>query len=106
MRRNKERPSNAYVEHETLTQEVNRAPPELMALYGVAYLLGIRQTDLRLVEKSAITPDGLKITGGGIAIGLAGAALLTRSLNSLLYGVKPADPITFIAAPALLALAV
>lgn len=62
VRRNKERPSKAYVEHETLTHEVNRAPPELMALFGVAYLLGIRQTDLRLVEKSAITPKGLQIT--------------------------------------------
>jgi hypothetical protein len=51
-----------------------------------------------------VASDGLKITGGGIAIGLTGAALLTRSLNSLLYGVKPADPITFVAAPPLLAL--
>lgn len=61
VRRNKERPSKVYVEHETLTREVNRAPPELMALYCVAYLLGIRQTDLRLVEKSAITPAGLQV---------------------------------------------
>jgi site-specific recombinase XerD len=62
VRRNQERPSSTYVEHATLTKEVDRAPPELAALYGVAYLLGIRQTDLRLVEVSAITPDGLRIT--------------------------------------------
>lgn len=62
VRRNQESPSNVYVEHDALVSEVDRAPPELKALYGVAYLLGIRQTDLRLVEVSAITPEGLKIT--------------------------------------------
>ena len=29
------------------------------------------------------------------AIGVVVASLLTRSLSSLLYGVKPADPLTF-----------
>jgi site-specific recombinase XerD len=62
VRRNQEKPATDYVEHETLVAEVNRAPPELAALYGVAYLLGIRQTDLRLVEVSAITHEGLKVT--------------------------------------------
>lgn len=62
VRRNKETPSTTYVEHETLVHDVDRAPPELAALYGVAYLLGIRQTDLRLVEVSAITHEGLKVT--------------------------------------------
>jgi hypothetical protein len=62
VRRNTERPSTTYVEHPVLVSEVNRAPPWLVPLYGVAYLLGIRQTDLRLVEKSAITPEGLKVT--------------------------------------------
>lgn len=62
VRRNKERPSNAYVEHDVLVNEVNRAPPWLMPLFAVAYLNGIRQTDLRLVEKSAITAEGLKVT--------------------------------------------
>lgn len=61
-RRNKERPARDYVEHEALVSAVNRAPPELQGLFGVAYLLGIRQTDLRLVEVSAITPEGLKVT--------------------------------------------
>lgn len=62
VRRNQENPSRVYVEHAALVTEVDRAPPELAALYGVAYLLGIRQTDLRLVEVSAITPEGLKVT--------------------------------------------
>lgn len=62
VRRNKERPSSAYVEHADLVSDVNRAPPWLQPLFAIAYLNGIRQTDLRLVEKSAITLEGLKVT--------------------------------------------
>lgn len=51
-RRNKERPSKVYVEHPVLVKELDRAPPELYALMGIAYLLSIRQTDLRLAQKS------------------------------------------------------
>lgn len=54
VRRNKERKNRRYVEHATLTQEINRSPPQLMSLYGVAYLLGIRQTDLRLAKESQL----------------------------------------------------
>jgi putative ABC transport system permease protein len=38
----------------------------------------------------------------GVALGLAGALVLTRFLESLLYQVKPADPVTFAAGAALL----
>jgi len=34
----------------------------------------------------------------GAAIGLVGALILARLLSSLLYGVKPSDPPTFLAA--------
>ena len=68
--------------------------------FGIRMALGARSGDVLQM----VAADGLKITGGGIAIGLAGAAVLTRLLSSLLYGVKPADPVTFVAAPALLGL--
>ena len=32
--------------------------------------------------------------GGGVAIGIAGALILTPSLASFLYGVRPTDPVT------------
>jgi len=68
--------------------------------FGVRMALGARTVDVvRLV-----LGGGLKIIAGGIVVGLAGAAVLTRSIGSLLFGVKPLDPVTFLAAPALLAL--
>ena len=39
----------------------------------------------------------------GTALGLAGAAVLTRLMSALLFGVSPLDPITFCAVPAALA---
>jgi putative ABC transport system permease protein len=40
----------------------------------------------------------------GVALGLAGALATTRVLRSLLYGVSPTDPATFIGITALLLL--
>lgn len=40
---------------------------------------------------------GLKLAGLGVAIGLALALGLTRFITSFLYGVKPADPLTYAA---------
>lgn len=52
VRRNKERRNNDYVEHPILVAELDRAPSELYPLMGMAYLTGIRQTDLRLLKKT------------------------------------------------------
>jgi putative ABC transport system permease protein len=38
------------------------------------------------------------LTGIGIALGLSGAAVVTRSLAGMLFGLTPLDPVTFIAA--------
>jgi len=40
----------------------------------------------------------------GIVAGLAGAAMLSRYLEGLLFGVTPLDPVTFIAATVLFAM--
>jgi putative ABC transport system permease protein len=39
--------------------------------------------------------DGAKLAFFGIAIGIAGATVVTRVMTSLLFEVKPTDPTTF-----------
>lgn len=51
VRRNTEGQSLRYVTHAELVLQLDRAPSELYPLMGVAYVLGIRQTDLRLAQK-------------------------------------------------------
>jgi predicted permease len=59
---------------------------------GIRMALGAQKADvLRMIIR-----QGLRLTLIGIGIGIAGALVLTRFLSSLLYGVKPADPLTFI----------
>lgn len=59
VRRNLERRSGEYVEHTPLVTALDRAPPELYALMGVAYVLGIRQTDLRLARLDQVVVSPL-----------------------------------------------
>jgi putative ABC transport system permease protein len=58
---------------------------------GVRVALGADHGDiLRLIVK-----QGMILTAAGLAIGLAGALVLTRVLRSLLFGVTTTDPLTF-----------
>jgi integrase len=50
VRRNRERPSKAYVEHGALSAAIDRAPDCVQDLLACAYLTGIRQTDLRAMK--------------------------------------------------------
>jgi ABC-type antimicrobial peptide transport system permease subunit len=40
-----------------------------------------------------VLKDGLKLTVAGVVLGICLAALLGRGMSSLLYGVKPSDPV-------------
>ncbi|HJZ74137.1 MAG TPA: ABC transporter permease [Vicinamibacterales bacterium] len=54
-----------------------------------------------------IVGDGVRLAGGGVALGLVGAFAVTRTLRSLLFGVSTTEPAVFaIAALALAAVAI
>jgi ABC-type antimicrobial peptide transport system permease subunit len=60
---------------------------------GIRVALGAQRGDvLRLV-----VGQGLRMSVGGVGIGIIAGLTLTRFLSSMLYGVKPTDPLTFIA---------
>lgn len=67
---------------------------------GVRIALGAQSRDvLRLIVGQGI---GLALVG--VAIGLGAAFLLTRAIKSLLFGVSPTDPLTFVGISILLLL--
>jgi putative ABC transport system permease protein len=66
---------------------------------GIRMALGANARDvLRMV-----LGQGAKVAGVGLMIGAVGAFLLTRAMSSLLFEVKPHDPLVFLATGALLA---
>jgi ABC-type antimicrobial peptide transport system permease subunit len=68
---------------------------------GIRMALGAQAPDvLAMVLRHAAI-----LLGAGLAIGWAAAALVTRYAASLLYGVSPTDPWTFVAVSAVLAAA-
>jgi putative ABC transport system permease protein len=68
--------------------------------FGVRRALGASTTDvLRLAIGSAV-----RVIAAGLLIGLVLATLLGRVLTSMLFGVQPLDPVTFVAATLALAL--
>jgi putative ABC transport system permease protein len=48
--------------------------------------------------------QGVRLAAVGVAVGIAGAQILSREMSSLLFEVKPTDPATFIAAAGVLAI--
>jgi putative ABC transport system permease protein len=78
-----------------------------IGLYGMmSHAVGQRTRELgirvalgaqRSTVMSAILRQSAVMTGAGIAVGLAGAAMLTPLLDRLLYGVAPLNPSTYVA---------
>lgn len=60
---------------------------------GIRMALGAQKRDVLAM----VVGHGFKLGLIGIGTGIAGSLVLTRFLAGLLYGVKPADPLTFIA---------
>ncbi len=67
---------------------------------GIRMALGAGRRDVL----GMVLGEGLRLALYGIGAGLAGALVLTRLMSSLLYGVRPSDPLTFAGVAALLVL--
>jgi predicted permease len=65
---------------------------------GIRAALGAPRAQLR----GMFVRHGLVLAGIGVVIGLGAAAGLTRLMSTLLYGVAPPDPVTYVAVPLLL----
>lgn len=82
--------------YSVLSYSVRRRVQEI----GIRLALGAKLEDvLRMVVF-----EGMKPVVFGVVLGIAGAFALGRLVASLVFSVKPTDPITFFAAAALLAL--
>jgi predicted permease len=68
---------------------------------GIRLALGAQKDQLRwMFVRSAMV-----LTGVGVVIGVAAAAGLVRLIKTLLFGVSPLDPVSFVAVPLVLAAA-
>jgi ABC-type antimicrobial peptide transport system permease subunit len=73
----------------TLAFSVNQRRAEI----GLRMALGAHGSSvMRMVVREGLAPVAV-----GVVAGLTGAALLTRVLSALLYGVSSLDPLTFLA---------
>jgi ABC-type antimicrobial peptide transport system permease subunit len=65
---------------------------------GVRMALGAKREDVL----GLVVGQGFKLTLLGVALGVGGALGLTRFLSTLLYDVRPTDPLTLVAVSLLL----
>jgi putative ABC transport system permease protein len=77
-----------------LAYAVNERRREL----GLRMALGAHRGDILLL----VLRQGAFLAGGGLALGLLGAAVGSRVLSGLVYGVSTTDPATFLVVPAVL----
>ena len=78
----------------------------VLGIYGVlAYAVSQRRQEIGVRVALGATPrsvlglvigKGMLLAGVGVAIGVSGAWLLTRSMQTVLYGIRPSDPVTFV----------
>jgi predicted permease len=77
-----------------VSHSVNQRTHEI----GIRVALGAQKKDVL----THVVGQGMVLALIGVGIGIVGALGLTRFLSSLLYGVKPTDPVTFAAVSVIL----
>jgi predicted permease len=78
-----------------MTYTVTRRTQEI----GLRVALGAERRDVLAM----VARRGMALAGAGLALGIAGALALTRLIGALLYGVTPADTVSFGAAALVMA---
>jgi predicted permease len=78
----------------------------VLGIYGVlAYAVSQRRQEIGVRVAMGATPrsvlrlvigKGMLLAGIGVAAGTGGALLLTRSMQAVLYDIRPSDPLTFV----------
>jgi putative ABC transport system permease protein len=66
---------------------------------GVRIALGAQRLDILRMALG----EGMRVVVIGLASGLAGTAIMTRFFRSMLFDVRPTDPVTFLSVSAILA---
>jgi ABC-type antimicrobial peptide transport system permease subunit len=84
----------------------------VLGLYGaISYSVSQRSTEIwirmaigamRADVLRMVLLEGMKVVGLGVAAGLIGSWVLSRTLAGMLYGVTATDPLTFLVVPLLL----
>jgi len=87
----------------------------VVGIYGViAYAVSQRRRELGIraalgAQRRELTGmfvrHSLRLSGIGVVIGVVAAAGLTRLMSTLLYGITPLDPVTYVAVPLVLMMA-
>jgi len=67
---------------------------------GIRLALGAQKNELKWM----FVRSALLLTGSGVAIGLGTSAALMQLMKSLLFGISPLDPFTYITVPLVLAI--
>jgi predicted permease len=65
---------------------------------GIRLALGAQKSELKWM----FVRSALALTGIGVGLGLCAAGVVTQSMKSLLFGISPLDPVTYIAIPLVL----
>jgi putative ABC transport system permease protein len=60
--------------------------------FGIRFALGARREDILRLALG----QGARVTAAGLVLGAAGSLVVTRGMDSMLVGLRPTDPVTYL----------